>query len=33
VDVPGKVRDVCREVGIVTPWSLPLWQRLGIWEK
>ena len=27
----GKVRDLCREIGIVTRWSLPLWQRLGIW--
>jgi len=29
----GKVRDLCREIGIVTRWSLPLWQHMGIWEN
>jgi len=28
----GKLRDLCREIGIVTPWSVPLWRRAGIWE-
>ena len=33
VEALGKVRDLCREIGIVTRWSLPLWQRMGIWEN
>jgi hypothetical protein len=28
----AKLRDLCREVGIVTPWSVPLWRLAGIWE-
>jgi hypothetical protein len=27
-----KVRDLCREIGIVTPTSVRLWRRLGLWE-
>jgi len=27
----AKVRALCDELGIVTPWSRPLWQRAGIW--
>jgi len=27
----AKVRELCQELGIVTPWSRPLWQRAGIW--
>jgi hypothetical protein len=26
-----KTRTLCREVGLVTPWSLRLWQAFGIW--
>ena len=29
----GKLRDLCREVGIVTPWSVPLWRVAGIWQE
>jgi hypothetical protein len=28
----AKLRDLCVEIGIVTPWSIPLWRRAGIWE-
>jgi hypothetical protein len=27
-----KVRELCRELGLVTPWSARVWQRLGIWD-
>ncbi len=27
-----KVRALCREVGLVTPWSRRLWQAFGIWD-
>lgn len=27
-----KVRELCTDMGIVTPWSRPLWRGLGIWE-
>jgi hypothetical protein len=29
----GKTRELCRELGIVTPRLLPLWRRLGLWER
>lgn len=29
----AKLRDLCREVGIVTPWSVRLWRLAGIWEN
>jgi hypothetical protein len=28
----AKVRELCRELGLVTPWSRPVWQRFGIWS-
>jgi len=28
----SKVRDLCRELGIVTPWSVRLWQAVGVWD-
>jgi P-aminobenzoate N-oxygenase AurF len=32
LDALKKVRDLCSELGLVTPWSRPLWQGFGIWE-
>jgi len=29
----AKLRDLCREIGIVTPWSVPLWRAAGIWQE
>src|SRR5207249_2089311 len=29
----AKLRDLCREVGIVTPWSVRLWRAAGIWAE
>jgi hypothetical protein len=29
----GKLRALGREIGIVTRWSVPLWQISGIWEN
>jgi hypothetical protein len=31
VEALRKLRDLCREIGIVTPWSVRLWQMAGIW--
>src|SRR5947208_5828897 len=28
----AKLRDLCREIGIITPWSVRLWQAAGIWQ-
>ncbi len=28
----GKVRALCEEVGIITPWSIALWRMAGIWD-
>jgi len=28
----GKVRDLCVELGLVTPVSRRLWQVLGLWD-
>ena len=33
LDALKKVRDLCEELGLVTPWSRPLWQGFGIWES
>jgi hypothetical protein len=27
-----KVRELCRQLGLVTPLSAPIWQWLGIWD-
>src|SRR5438309_25319 len=29
----AKLRELCREVGIVTPWSVRLWRAAGIWAE
>src|SRR6184192_866218 len=29
----AKLRDLCREIGIVTPWSVRLWRAAGIWQE
>jgi hypothetical protein len=29
----AKLRDLCRDVGIVTPWSVRLWRAAGIWAE
>jgi len=29
----AKLRDLCREIGIVTPWSVRLWRAAGIWTE
>ncbi|HVP30175.1 MAG TPA: diiron oxygenase [Myxococcota bacterium] len=29
----AKVRELCDELGIVTPWSRPIWQWSGIWSE
>ncbi len=29
----AKLRDLCRENGIVTPWSVRLWRAAGIWQE
>src|SRR2546426_2097518 len=29
----AKLRDLCREIGIVTPWSVRLWRAAGIWAE
>src|SRR6266566_6342154 len=29
----AKLRDLCCEVGIVTPWSVRLWRAAGIWAE
>lgn len=28
----ARVRGLCRELGLVTAWTRPLWHRLGIWD-
>jgi hypothetical protein len=28
----AKLRDLCREIGLVTPWAERLWRGAGIWE-
>ena len=32
LDALKKVRELCDELGLVTPWSRPLWQGFGIWD-
>jgi hypothetical protein len=32
LDALRKVRELCDELGLVTPWSRPLWQSFGIWD-
>jgi hypothetical protein len=32
VEALGKVRNLCRELGIVTTGSRQLWRAFGIWE-
>ena len=32
VDGLRPVRDLCVELGIVTPAWVPLWRALGVWE-
>lgn len=29
----AKVRALCRDLGIVRPWSVPLWRAAGIWDS
>ena len=29
----AKVRGLCQELGIVQPWSIPLWKAAGIWAN
>ena len=32
LDALRKVRELCAELGLVTPWSQPLWRGFGIWD-
>lgn len=32
LDALTKVRQLCEEIGILTPFSIGLWRRLGIWQ-
>lgn len=32
LDALKKVRELCDELGLVTPWTQPLWRGFGIWD-